>query len=107
MALFSPLLWQGTPFGHREGQLDFYGVHDRWHAALARAVGPPVPDMRLDQLPEMGEAHQRLHTLLATAFGLEFSSDFSLYDLTQRQGWVLFMQLHSLEHERLRAASGI
>lgn len=107
MAMFPPLVWQGTPFGHREAELDFLGTHDRWHAALARHAGIPLPDVRLDNLSKMGDTHQRLHSLLATNYGLEFSSDFSLYDLEQRQGWALFMMLHSLEHERLRVASGI
>lgn len=107
MALISPLLWQGIPFKHPEGEPDFYGHHDFWHQALARRVGSPVPDYRFDLLQEMADIHQRVHEQLATALLIDPPSDFSLYDLEQRQGWVLFMQIHSLEHERLRVAAGI
>jgi hypothetical protein len=107
MALISPLLWQGIPFRHPEGEPDFYGFHDRWHRALSVHVGIPLADYRFDALPDMGDIHQRVHAQLADALGLVAPSDFSLYDLRQRSGWVLFQQLHSLEHERLRAATGI
>jgi len=110
MALFTPRLWQGAPFRHPEATLDFAGWHDRWHAVLSRKF-TTVPDVRFDQLPQMGDIHQRVHMLMARGLrsgGIDFEdpSDFSLYDLTQRQGWVLFMQIHSLEHERLREATG-
>lgn len=105
--LISPLLWQGLPFEHPEGTLDFYGQHDFWHQALARTVGNPIPDYRLDRLPDLGDVHQRLHEVTARTLLIDPPSDFSLYDLRQREGWVLFMQIHSLEHERLRLAAGI
>ena len=73
MPLISPLLWQGLPFKHADGEMDFLGMHDE----------------------------------LTRRLGIEHSPDFSLYDLEQRQGWVLFMQAHSIEHERLRAATGL
>lgn len=107
MSLVSPLLWQATPYRHPEGELDFYGQHDFWHQALARKVGGDIPDYRLDRLWELGDIHQRLHEKDARALLIAPPSDFSLYDLRQREGWVLFMQIHSLEHERLRIAAGI
>lgn len=105
MALHSPLLWQGTPFQHAEGVLDFLAWHDRWHAILAGLASRPI--RRLDDLSQQLAWHQTEHGKLAEALVIAAPSDFSLYDLTQRQGWVLFMQLHSLEHERLREAAGI
>lgn len=106
MALISPLLWEGIPFGHPDGEADFYGHHDFWHAQLAQ-ITKTVPQYRFDRLPDMGDVHQMIHVALARAFSLSAPSDFSLYDLRQRQGWVLFQQIHSLEHERLRTAAGI
>jgi hypothetical protein len=106
MPLISPLLWQGLPFQHADGVMDFYGMHDHWHAILGRAVGG-IPEYRLDDLQGMGDIHQNLHEALTRALGIEISPDFAIYDLTTRQGWALFMQLHSLEHERLRAATGL
>jgi hypothetical protein len=106
MPLISPLLWQGLPFKHADGEMDFLGMHDHWHAALGRQVGG-IADYRLDNLKDMGDIHQKLHDQLARALQIEPPADFSLYDLEQRQGWVLFMQSHSIEHERLRAATGL
>jgi hypothetical protein len=107
MGLISPLLWQGTPFEHADAELDFLGLHDKWHSMLARTVGPPLPDYRLDDLASMGDIHQRLHDQLGAALGLNPGGDFSLYELTDRSGWILFMQTHSIEHERLRVAVGL
>jgi hypothetical protein len=28
MPLTSPLLWQGLPFKHADGEMDFLGMHD-------------------------------------------------------------------------------
>jgi hypothetical protein len=106
MPLLSPLLWQGLPFKHADGEMDFLGMHDHWHAALGKAAGG-IPEFRLDNLKDMGEIHQRLHDELTQTLGIEPSPDFSLFDLNQAQGWALFMQLHSIEHERLRAATGL
>lgn len=105
MALIDPKLWQGIPFGHPDGMLDFLGTHNFWHTALARKAGS-VQQVNFDTLPDMGDVHQTIHVALARAFGLTEPSDFSLYDLKQREGWVLFQQIHSLEHARLRAAAG-
>jgi hypothetical protein len=106
--LISPLLWQGTPFQVKEAVLDFVGMHDRWHAALAKQTTTGnIPTYRFDELPRMGDIHQRHHELLWDAFGIPPGTDFSLYDLNQMQGFVLFMQVHSLDHERLRTAAGL
>lgn len=106
MSLISPLLWQGLPFKHADGEMDFLGMHDLWHSMLAKTVGD-VPIYKFDNLKDMGEIHQRSHDQLVKALGISKSPDFSLFDLEQRQGWVLFMQSHSIEHERLRAATGL
>jgi len=106
MALISPLLWQAIPFGLPEGMLDFLGQHDLWHRTLA-AKAPAVQIVNLDQLPEIMDVHDDIHTALARALHLSPPPDFSLYDIRQRSGWVLFSQSHALEHERLRAATGI
>jgi hypothetical protein len=106
MPLISPLLWEGLPFKHADGEMDFLGMHDKWHAMLGKTVGG-IADYRLDDLKGMGDIHQRLHDELTRLLGLEGAPDFSLYDLEQRQGWVLFMQAHSIEHERLRVATGL
>ena len=106
MPLISPLLWQGLPFEHPDGELDFLGMHDHWHAILAKAL-TSIPDYRLDNLKDMGDIHQRLHDEMARALVIEPPPDFSLYDIEQRQGWQLFMQSHSIEHERLRTATGL
>lgn len=106
MSLISPLLWEGIPYGHPEGMFDFFGQHDLWHRALARRV-PSVPIVPLDNLPEMLDVHDEIHRALNQALRLSPPQDFSLYDLHQRQGWILFSQSHSIEHARLRAATGI
>jgi len=106
MPLISPLLWQGLPFKHADGEMDFLGMHDKWHSMLGKTVGE-IADYRLDNLKDMADVHQHMHDELARKLGIERSPDFSLYDLEQRQGWVLFMQAHSIEHERLRAATGL
>jgi hypothetical protein len=106
MGLINPLLWQGIPFGHPDGALDFYGHHGLWHTALAEKA-MTVQQVNFDTLPDMGDVHQTVHVALARAFGLTLPDDFSLFDLRQRDGWVLFMQAHSLEHARLRAAAGL
>jgi hypothetical protein len=107
MAFISPLLWKQMPFEHADAELDFLGTHDRWHAILARTVGPPLPDYRLDNLDDMADIHQRLHVQISDTLGLKPPSDFSMYDIEDRTGWVLFMEAHSIEHERLRAALGL
>jgi hypothetical protein len=38
MPLISPLLWQGLPFKHADGEMDFLGMHD--HCDPGPAVGP-------------------------------------------------------------------
>lgn len=106
MPLISPLLWQGLPFKHADGEMDFLGMHDKWHAMLSKRIGG-IAEFRLDNLKDMGEIHQRLHDELTQSLDIEASPDFSLYDLEDRQGWALFMQLHSIEHERLRSATGL
>lgn len=106
MSLISPLLWQGLPYKHADGEMDFLGMHDKWHAMLGKTIGE-IPEYRLDNLKEMGEIHDHLHSEMARRLGIEESSDFSTYDLATRNGWTLFMQLHSIEHERLRAATGL
>jgi hypothetical protein len=102
LRLIPPELWQGLPFGHPEGLMDFLGTHNDWHRALALAVAPSVPDRRFDDLVTNLDPHNVHHAELAKAMSLSPSDDFSRYDLTQRQGWVLFMQIHALEHVRLR-----
>jgi hypothetical protein len=106
MAFTSPLLWQSIPFGQPEGMLDFFGLHDQVHAALAKHVGT-VSIVRLDNLPEMMDVHDDQHKAINQALGLSPPTDFSLYDIKQRQGWVLFAAAHALEHARLRAATRI
>jgi hypothetical protein len=106
MPLISPLLWQGLPFKHADGEMDFLGMHDKWHAMLGKSLGG-IPEYRLDNLKDMGEIHQSLHDQMADALGDIRAPDFALYDLEQRTGWILFMQLHSLEHERLRQGTGL
>jgi hypothetical protein len=106
MSLISPMLWQGLPFKHADGEMDFLGMHDKWHAILGKSVGG-IAEYRLDNLKDMGEIHQRLHMKLTEGLGIEVSPDFSLYDLENAQGWALFMNLHSVEHERLRQATGL
>jgi hypothetical protein len=39
MPLISPLLWQGLPFKHADGEMDFLGMHDHWHAMLGKTIG--------------------------------------------------------------------
>ena len=95
MALIQPLLWQGIPFGHPEGLFDFLGQHDLWHRALAEHV-QTVKIIPLDNLPEMMDVHDDLHTALNQALGLTPPPDFSLYDIKQRAGWILFAQSHSV-----------
>jgi hypothetical protein len=106
MPLVSPLLWEGLPFQHKDGEMDFLGMHDHWHRILGKTLGE-IAHYPLDNLKDMGDIHQRMHDQLAIKLSLEKPADFSLYDLTQRQGWVLFMQAHSIEHERLRGATGL
>lgn len=106
MSLISPLLWQGLPFQHADGAMDFLGMHDHWHAMLGKAV-LGIPEYRLDSLADMAEIHQRLHDQLTEGLQIERSPDFSLFDIETFQGWTLFMQLHSIEHERLRQATGL
>ena len=106
MSLISPLLWQGLPFQHPDGEMDFLGMHDKWHDMLAKTVGL-VPIYNLDNLKTMLDIHQNMHEDLARVLDIAPPADFSVYDLEQRQGWVLFMQAHSIEHERLRAATGL
>lgn len=106
MPLISPLLWQGLPYKHADGEMDFLGMHDMWHHHLGRFV-PGVAVYNLDNLKQMGDIHQRMHEDLARALEIEPPGDFSLYDLEQRQGWVLFMQAHAIDHERLRVATGL
>jgi hypothetical protein len=108
MSLFSPLLWQGMPFQHPEATLDFLGTHDAWHSVLARLpAARGVAEYRFDDLNHMLDVHQIVHEQLAQALGLSKPSDFSVYDLDVRSGWILFQQIHSLEHQRLRVAAGV
>ena len=108
MPLITPLLWQGQPFRHPEAKLDFLGMHTHWHTILAGLIpNSLVPIYNFDDLDHMLDVHQTVHELLAQGFGLSTPSDLSTYDLSQRTGWVLFMQIHSLEHERLRVAAGV
>jgi hypothetical protein len=106
VALIDPLLWEGLPFGQPEGTLDFFGTHDLWHRALAAKV-PTVQIIPLDNLAEMMDAHDDLHLALTRGLGLTDPTQFALYDIRQRAGWVLFQQIHSLEHQRLRVAAGV
>jgi hypothetical protein len=99
--LIPPELWQGLPFGHPEALLDFLGTHNDWHRALATAFSG-VPDRRFDDLVGNLDPHNEHHQVLAKAMSLSAPDDFSRYDLSQRQGWVLFQQVHALEHVRLR-----
>jgi len=103
--LCPPELWQGEPFGHREAFLDFLGTHDHWHSALAIPTG--VAQRRFDDLVENLDRHNDTHLFLASALSLSPPQDLSRYDLRRRDGWVLFMQAHALEHARLRAATGL
>jgi hypothetical protein len=50
MPLISPLLWQGLPFKHADGEMDFLGMHDHWHAMLG--LGDPGPAVGPDRAVE-------------------------------------------------------
>lgn len=132
----SPLSWQDTVFGNRTALLDFAGTHMIQHQQLdarilALVPGAPVKRWPIGDLlktppgfgreePETAEgeggvevsdewlkAHQQMHESEADALGATQPPDLTSYDLTVKDQWNAFHQIHAQHHLVLNAAAGL
>lgn len=101
----SPLLWAAVPFGDTVAWADFLGEHERWHRSLARATRTRI--FTLDDLTDSMDVHAELHTELAHALGAVAVPGLDLYDLSNEDAFVGFMQIHSAESLRLQLVAGV
>lgn len=118
--LIDPLLWQTIPFEDPDAWEDFLGMHQLWHETLAkvtetswqpldiRATGGPATEQSKIKLQRASlMANQQMHHDIADSLGINRSGDLVSYDLTNRDQFIGWLWVHSLDHARLRTAAGI
>lgn len=118
--LIDPLLWQTIPFEDVDAWEDFLGMHEQWHETLARATGtswspldlraqggPPDAESKVKLQRSALMVNQQMHYDVADALDINRAGDLVSYDLTNRDQYVGWLWVHSLDHARLRTAAGL
>ena len=118
--LISPALWQTIPFEDPDAWEDFLGQHQESHevwAKMTQTAWTPI-DLRIvggGMTPEAKQKltraalgqNQQMHWDTADALGISRSGDLVSYDLTNRDQYVGWLWVHSLDHTRINAVLGI
>lgn len=104
-SLISPLSFQSVPFGDPDAWLSFLRDHDMWHTELAKQTQSRI--VLLDDLRSNLEPHALMHDELATAYNVSPVGDLISFDLNDEGSFQSWTYLHSLDHQRFQAASGL
>ena len=118
--LIDPLLWQTIPFEDPDAWEDFLGQHQQWHEALAKVTqtawqpldlrpvgGGLTPEAKVKMQRASLMVNQQMHWDVADFLEINRSGDLVSYDLTNRDQYVGWLWVHSLDHSRLRVAAGL